>query len=540
MQIIQIIVPPGTAAIEPRLSFSYSSHGTNGLLGMGWAVGGLPVISRCPRTIAQDGIHGGINYDINDRFCLDGARLMVVNGMAYGANGAEYRTEIDKFLKIVSYGQAGSGPAYFTVQTKGGELMEFGYTENSRIQAVGKAEARVWALDKISDVKGNYLTVSYFKDITTNGEYHPVQIDYTANQGLSPNRHVKFEYTLRNDRIPQYVGGSKVLTTYLLTNVKTYQGGDTIESSTLVRDYRLTYELGAATARSRLTSITECAGSNPNNPCMPSNLFSWQEGILNNYQGATVDFPSGWDSSRVFVGDFNGDGISDLLSENNGKFYLAFSQGDGTYQSPTPVAFPYGWDATRAFLGDFNGDGISDLVSENNGKFYFAFFQRDGTYQSPTPVNFPSGWEPTHVFTGDFNGDGISDLVSQNNGKFYFAFSKGDGTYESPTPVNRPNGWDYTRVFVGDFNGDGISDLVSENNGNFYFAYSKGDGTYQSPAPVSFPGGWDPTVSRVQVADFSGDGIADLVSHNNGNFIWALRSSAFPDLLTDITNSLGG
>jgi hypothetical protein len=106
--------------------------------------------------------------------------------------------------------------------------------------------------------------------------------------------------------------------------------------------------------------------------------------------------------------------------------------------------------------------------------------------------------------------------------------------------VSRPNGWDYARVFVGDFSGDGISDLVSENNGNFYFAFSKGDGTYQSPAPVAFPSGWDTSVSRVQVADFSGDGIADLVSHNNGNFIWALRSSAFPDLLTGITNSFGG
>jgi hypothetical protein len=311
---------------------------------VGWSVSGLPVISRCARTVAQDNFRGGINYDTNDRFCLDGARLMVVNGMAYGANGAEYRTEVDRFLKIFSYGQAGSGPASFTVQTKGGELMEFGATESSRIQAVGKAEARVWALSKISDVKGNYLTATYVKDISTNGEYRPVQIDYTANQGgLSANRHVTFEYNApynpRPDQIPQYVGGSKILTTYLLTNVKTYQGGDTIESSTLVRDYRLTYEPGTATARSRLVSITECAADNS---CMASNLFSWQEGVLNAYQGATVSFPSGWDLTRVFVGDFNGDGISDLLSENNGKFYFAFSNGDGTYQSPTPVSFPSG------------------------------------------------------------------------------------------------------------------------------------------------------------------------------------------------------
>src|SRR5262249_22827231 len=64
---IPIEVPPGTAGMTPSLTLQYSSGAPNGLLGMGWSLGGLPSITRCPRTVAQDGARGGVNYDMNDR-----------------------------------------------------------------------------------------------------------------------------------------------------------------------------------------------------------------------------------------------------------------------------------------------------------------------------------------------------------------------------------------------------------------------------------------------------------------------------------------
>jgi hypothetical protein len=103
---IPIAVPPGAAGLEPSLSFVYSSQAGNGPLGVGWSLGGLSNVHRCPRTLAQDGAVGGINFDADDRFCIDGRRLVAISG-AYGADGTEYRTEIDSFAKIVSYGAAG-------------------------------------------------------------------------------------------------------------------------------------------------------------------------------------------------------------------------------------------------------------------------------------------------------------------------------------------------------------------------------------------------------------------------------------------------
>jgi hypothetical protein len=395
-QMIPIVVPPGTAAIEPRLTFNYNSQAENGLLGVGWSVGGLPIITRCRKTIAQDTVGGGINYDANDRFCLDGARLMAISG-TYGANGAEYRTEVDTFLKIVSHGQAGSGPAYFTVQTKNGETMEFGGSEDSRIQALGKQEARVWALSKISDVKGNYFTVSYFKDVTgTNptGEYHPLQIDYTKNDGgvlSSATRHVTFEYDqTRTDPILQYVGGSKILTTYRLTNVRTYQGGPDVQSSTLVRNYALTYESGSATGRSRVSTITEY---DKNGNAMPPWQLEWQDGGSSGAYTFLEDLGRaiGFNNDNVWIADFNGDGRMDILNRSTQFLNLWFSQGDGTFSQVGFYVPGNGLDNAKTWIGDVNGDGIADLVTFSNGVLQTCIFRGADPYQQYIG-DYPSSW----------------------------------------------------------------------------------------------------------------------------------------------------
>jgi Salmonella virulence plasmid 65kDa B protein len=66
---IPIRVPPGRQGIAPNLALHYDSSGGNGYLGVGWSVSGLSVIARCPKTIAQDGATGRINFNDTDRFC---------------------------------------------------------------------------------------------------------------------------------------------------------------------------------------------------------------------------------------------------------------------------------------------------------------------------------------------------------------------------------------------------------------------------------------------------------------------------------------
>lgn len=147
---IPIEVPPGVAGMQPQLALSYSSQAGNGIMGMGWSIEGLSAITRCPRTLASDGAKGRVNYNSDDRFCLDGQRLINISG-AYGAAGSEYRTELESFSRVTAYGgSAATGPDRFTVQTKAGLTMEYGATADARIEAPAGNVVRVWALNRMA------------------------------------------------------------------------------------------------------------------------------------------------------------------------------------------------------------------------------------------------------------------------------------------------------------------------------------------------------------------------------------------------------
>ncbi len=145
---IPIKVPPGINNVEPKLSLSYRSGGGNGTVGVGWALSGLSSVTRCPKTKAQDGVRGGVNGDANDRFCLDGQRLIAVPGSTYGASGAEYRTEVESFSRVYSYGVCGTGPCRFEVMDKQGTLAVFGET-NAVPRFDDGVTPRVYGLQKI-------------------------------------------------------------------------------------------------------------------------------------------------------------------------------------------------------------------------------------------------------------------------------------------------------------------------------------------------------------------------------------------------------
>jgi len=303
---IPITVPPGTAGAVPNLALSYSSQGGDGIVGLGWGVSGISTITHCPRTLAQDNLHGGVNYDTNDRFCLDGARLILISG-TYGADGSVYRTEIDHFSKIVAHGAAGNAPSWFEVHTPAGLDLQYGNTTNSQILAVGKTTARAWGLNQVTDPKGNYYTVTYIND-TTNGQFYPSRIDYTGNASasLATYNSVQFSYTTRPDIIPTYQAGSLIQNTVLLTDIKTYNG------STLVLDYQLAYNLASSNAsHNELKSVTLCDGSAN---CVAPTTFGWQGSRDTlTMTGTAIGIAQGF---AITPGDFNADGLTDVVMNN--------------------------------------------------------------------------------------------------------------------------------------------------------------------------------------------------------------------------------
>ncbi len=532
---IAIIVPPGTAGMVPNISLDYpngiagtaggktgdgtitgsgggvldanhnfvaNNNGTaggglpgingDGILGLSWTLSGFPTITRCARTLAQDGTRGGINYNANDRFCLNGQRLVATSG-TYGADGSVYGTEIESYLKIVAHGTAGSGPAWFEVHLRSGETLQFGNTADSRILAVGTTTARSWALNKASDPRGNYFTATYTND-TTNGQFYPTRVDYTGNAGagLATYNSVQFTYTSRPDIVPYYQAGSLQQSTVLLTDIKTYEGAN------LVHDYKLAYRLGSSTTHSRLTSVTLC---DPSNVCLPATTFGWQGGTG---QLSMTTAPA---STLGTPGDFNGDGIVDYFTIGmpppgaSGQIYLGQLAGGFVLASPQPSPTP--WVAQQSL--DLNADGLDDLFMAPPGMP--TFYRNDLTQFVQTT---PGG---TIFFTGaaDFNGDSRMDMMDldvSTSAAHYF-LNNGDGTVTKD--ASHPLGF-LSGAAVGDFNGDGCTDVVQQTTPSILYSYYCNPGVGSSSIPnwaSNFPYG---SLFHVFVTgDFNGDGKTDLL-----------------------------
>ena len=232
---IPLEVPPGRAGIQPSLSLSYSSRGGNGPVGVGWTLTGLSQVSRCRNDPRLDGSARPVKLDSLDRFCLDGAELVLVQG-TYGADGSEYRTEPDTFTKIVAHAAAtdacGGGqsdpqhpsPTTWTAYGKDGRILKYGMTCDS-LSSGSEAtyidddsppqnllRRLAWHLQRVEDRSGNYMQFKYnnatsrsSKDI----EVSIAKIEYglpTTGNGLA-KRYVTFGYEGRTDPLSFFVHG---------------------------------------------------------------------------------------------------------------------------------------------------------------------------------------------------------------------------------------------------------------------------------------------------------------------------------------------
>jgi hypothetical protein len=544
---IPIKVVPGTAGMVPSLSLEYNSQYGGGLAGVGWSLAGLPTVSRCPQTLAQDGAIGHVAFDANDRFCLDGQRLVAISG-TYGADGTEYRTEVDGFSKVISRGSAGTGPAWFEVRTKSGQILEFGNTADAKVLVQGAATIRVWAVSKVSDTKGNYFAVTYIND-APNGQTYPSRIDYTGNAsaGLQPYNSVQFVYETRPDIAPLYHSGSLFQTEKRLTNVKAYAG------ASLVSDYRLTYQLSTSTGRSRITRLELCDGGGN---CLPGTNFEWQDGgtfgftWLGLHPNQRYPINSGDISGGAFnVVDWNGDGRSDVFwfgPQGQNRWYLNNGPAGGLMnftasQNPIPSAdFCSGLDILLCLaggsgtihFGDFNGDGLPDMLwhrwIDGKNRLYINTGVVNGVPTFASSLNpLPTGQlsAQARVYLGDFNGDGLTDVLrydkSNGTNRWYINNGVVGGVPTFTASLNPLPAVDLDAdegtMYLADYNGDGRTDVLwhrSSNGTNRWYISSGVTGgvpTFQTslnPIPAADITG---AAWAMHVGDFNGDGQADVL-----------------------------
>lgn len=155
---IPIGLPAGLNGLQPQLSLSYSSSGGLGLLGEGFNLSGLSAISRGGKSIYHDGQVDDVEYLPEDAYYFNGQRLVVKAGFN-GTDGAEYRTYIESFSKILSHESTVYGPRKFTLETNTGQKLKFGTTANSRIEVNNTDMISAWLIDEVKDPVGKFYPI---------------------------------------------------------------------------------------------------------------------------------------------------------------------------------------------------------------------------------------------------------------------------------------------------------------------------------------------------------------------------------------------
>jgi FG-GAP-like repeat len=218
-----------------------------------------------------------------------------------------------------------------------------------------------------------------------------------------------------------------------------------------------------------------------------------------------------------------------------------------------------GWSHFTATAGDFNGDGLFDIVAGTE-KGNLMWFPNHGKPGSPNFIGcrvltdehgpLDTGWYGA-PFLFDWDNDGLTDLIVGTSGNvilwwknvgtktqpklaFQSFIQAGDHRLEVPeAPVAEDYGKKtflhdyYNQPWVGDFTGDGIPDIVTGGYTTGMIWLFRGTGRDQKGVPkLEYVG---PVVADGQpidttwaaapsVADFDGDGRLDLVT---GSWWWS-------------------
>jgi RHS repeat-associated protein len=418
---IPIWAPPGPDRLQPNIALTYNSGQDNGYLGVGWSLSGLSSISRCNRTVAQDGTASAVTLATTDALCLDGQRLQLTGG-TQDTSGSTYQTEIATFQNVTAYGSAGNGPAYFIVQAPNGVKYEYGNTTSSQVLATGSSTALSWFLDKVTDPAGNTMTISYN---AATGTAVPATISWTPTSAGATS----YAYTMTfsyGTNVPQssiygYVAGTTVINTQLLNSIAIAYVGTT------VKQYNLTYTNSPATGRKELTQVQECADSTQNN-CLAPTAIGYQSSVgAAGIAAATTSAGSSTHAVYTRTADVNGDGLQDIvyatLSGSTLTWWVQFATASG-FSAPvnTGATTNAALFTAQPLIDDFLGTGANELLAPVGTTWYAYQWNGASFTATSTGLSVDTSASGISAFaTADINGDGRADLavLELTSGNYY-------------------------------------------------------------------------------------------------------------------------
>ncbi|MHB0953991.1 MAG: SpvB/TcaC N-terminal domain-containing protein [Allorhizobium sp.] len=624
---LPIVVSPGRSGPTPQLALSYDSGSGNGVFGFGWTLS-LPAISR--KT--AKGLPLYRDAEESDDFLLSGAEDLVPvlrgdgtreddENSAPGYTVRRYRPRIDGlFARLERWTRKIDGDVHWRSLSRDNVLSLYGPDAGSRI--ADPADPRrifTWLISETRDDRGNAVLYNYKQDdgagidlgvpcehnrgaandprratnrylkkirygnrrpLLTAAGSRPVfladlpagqleatewmfetVLDYGEHDAAAPTPGDTGAWHFRADPFSSYRSGFEVRTTRLCRRVLMFHHIPDLPSGEpgydgLVRSLDLTYldAQDPANARNPIYSLllgASQAGYRPlsgggyERRTLPPVEFEYSlpsvDGTVHEVDDdAMENVPAGVDGTLYQWVDLHGEGISGILSEQAGAW---FYKRNISPISGAPVAFSslecvdarpnMALTSGDAQFLDLAGDGLPDLVGTSAPGA--GFYEHD----------LQEGWKPFKAFAAplsrdlkganlrlvDLTGDGLPDVLITDDDAIVWHPSLGEEGFGPARHVG--NAMDEERgprlvfadasetIHLADFSGDGLTDLVRIRNGEVCYWPNLGYGRFgakvtMNSAPLfDRPDQFDHR--RVRLGDIDGSGTTDIIYlHGNG------------------------
>ncbi|MEM9558717.1 MAG: VCBS repeat-containing protein [Planctomycetota bacterium] len=228
---------------------------------------------------------------------------------------------------------------------------------------------------------------------------------------------------------------------------------------------------------------------------------------------------------EVILDDMTDDGRPDIVSATpfifGGRVAVRPYTGNRTFGN----AIETDLSSTRSVYistGDFNGDGVRDLLSTSAPPFFSVedytvlLGNGDGSFADPRFEFNDSDFELDHV-PADLNGDGFDDIAFKNiSGEgettIRVLFNLGDATFGPEISTTIPDVAEDSRFQFYDADLDGNLDLLvgPGSLGGPRVFRGLGDGTF-GERMATLPGEVGGDEENVLIADLNGDGLEDVL-----------------------------
>jgi RHS repeat-associated protein len=622
---VPIATSPGRSGFGPQLNLSYDSGSGNGPFGFGWSLS-LPSITR--KT--DKGLPQYRDAEESDIFILSGAEDLVPVLVKSGAQWVRekipprtvhgktyliqrYQPRIDGlFARIERWtNQKDLTDSFWRSISKDNVTTWYGKTPNSRIyDPVDPSRIFSWLICESYGDKGNVITYGYKEEDSANVERAQAHEANRTEASRSANRYIKkirygnlspgyfptlssggaptplpskwmfetvFDYgehdltaptplpkqpqnwDCRVDPFSSYRAGFEIRTYRLCQRVLMFHhfpGEKDVGQDCLVRstDFTYSYKKNSQDARnpifSFLLSVTQSGYKRQDARYLKKSLppleFQYTQAIIQNEvrevdTDSLENLPVGLDGTDYQWVDLDGEGSSGILTE----------QADGWYYkrnlSANHQVIEDGQERTVAQLGpmevvtrkpanglvgggqflDLAGDGQVDLVEMEGA--VCGFYERTND----------ASWETFRAFTSwpnvdtrdsnlkfvDVTGDGHTDiLITEGDVLTWYPSLAEDGfgpAVRSRLTLDEEKGPRLVfadgsqSIYLADFSGDGLSELVRIRNGEVCYWPNLGYGRFGAKVTMDDAPWFDAPDQfdqrRIRLADVDGSGLTDIL-----------------------------